>query len=96
MPTSAQIQTSRATAGATYASAAQAFVDAWVALAAYDNAVEATGGSKPQPHFTDLPAVLVHPTYLSRVARDAMTSPNTVVPARDSQTATIIASWSGS
>lgn len=95
MATAAQILASRATAGATYASAAQALIDAWVALAAYDMAVEATGGPKPQPHFTDMPSLLVHPTYLPRVTRDGISSPNVVTAARDSQAKTIIGTWDG-
>jgi len=96
MATTAQIIAARAAAGADYAAKAQAFLDAWVELASYDGAVQATGGPKNGTTFNDRPAVLLHADFLSQAARDAMVSPNTLSPAVNTRTAAIIATWSGS
>jgi hypothetical protein len=97
MATRAELVTARAAAGAAYAAAAQAYVDAWVELAAHDGAVGNNNirGVSPGSKFNAQPEVLMHPEFLPAAARDAMVSPGATGLAAGPRAEAIIRSWDG-
>lgn len=62
MKTLAQLQADRAAAGAAYAAAAQAYVDAWVELHAHDMAISSRNGDNSG--FGAQPEPVGHAKYL--------------------------------
>ena len=77
MATLSQLQSTRATAGATYASALASFKAAYVALAAADRALASRLFASPVPTFrldhpemSELTKMLAHPTYQPTVTND--------------------------
>ena len=73
MATLSQLKTQRATAGANYAAAASAYVEAWIELAALDGTLSNSNIKGGHQHsFGPQPQIAVHGEFM--LAPDAITS----------------------
>jgi hypothetical protein len=94
MPTRAEIIAARATAGAAYLAAAEAYRAAWVELHGYDLAVSNgnVAGNAAANGFGPFPGLAGHNEFL----RDRIAIEGDITGAARARGAQIVASWSGS